>query len=145
VFKIKGFIKMWSICIPLSNCRQLLEGEAPRPPDQGLCPWTPLRAKPPDPQLGSRSSAHHDACLATFLNLVPPLLLMLESLLFILHVLGRQLLMTEHIVNRTLSRQKLYRQIQCYCSKGEMHLRGFQISCVLIMLRCSKSQLGYIC
>jgi len=22
----------------------------PRPPDQGLCPWTPLEAQPPDPQ-----------------------------------------------------------------------------------------------
>jgi len=21
----------------------------PRPPDQGLCPWTPLGAQPPDP------------------------------------------------------------------------------------------------
>ena len=24
-------------------------GGAPRPPDQGLCPWTPLGAQPPDP------------------------------------------------------------------------------------------------
>src|SRR3989442_15418955 len=23
---------------------------SPRPPDQGLCPWTPLGAQPPDPQ-----------------------------------------------------------------------------------------------
>jgi hypothetical protein len=48
-------------------------GEAHRPLDQGVCPWTPLRAKLPDPQLSSRSRAHHDACLATFLNFVPPL------------------------------------------------------------------------
>ena len=29
-----------------------------RPPDphQGLCPWTPLGAPPPDPRLGSRSA-----------------------------------------------------------------------------------------
>ena len=28
---------------------QLLGGFAPRPPDQGLCPWTPLGAQRPDP------------------------------------------------------------------------------------------------
>jgi len=28
----------------------LLVGFAPRPPDQGLCPWTPLGAQPPDSQ-----------------------------------------------------------------------------------------------
>jgi hypothetical protein len=48
-------------------------GEAHRPLDQGVCSWTPLRAKLPDPLLSSRSRAHHDACLATFLNFVPPL------------------------------------------------------------------------
>jgi len=26
-----------------------------RPPDQGLCPWTPLGTPPPDPHIGSRS------------------------------------------------------------------------------------------
>ena len=33
------------------SCVQLLGGGAspPRPPDQGLCPWTPLGAQPPDP------------------------------------------------------------------------------------------------
>jgi len=30
---------------------QLLGGFAPRPPDQGLCPWTPLGAQPPDPSI----------------------------------------------------------------------------------------------
>jgi hypothetical protein len=30
------------------NCRQLQGGEAP---DQGLCPWAPLGAKPPDPHI----------------------------------------------------------------------------------------------
>jgi len=30
-----------------------------RPPDQGLCPWTPLGAPPPDPHIGSRSRARH--------------------------------------------------------------------------------------
>ena len=28
----------------------------PNPPHQGLCPWTPLGAPPPDPRLGSRSA-----------------------------------------------------------------------------------------
>ena len=27
-----------------------------RPPDQGLCPWTPLGAQPPDPHYSSRSA-----------------------------------------------------------------------------------------
>jgi len=31
------------------SCVQLLGGFAPRPPDQGFCPWTPLGAQPPDP------------------------------------------------------------------------------------------------
>ena len=30
---------------------------SPLPPDQGLCPWTPLGAPPPDPHIGSRSRA----------------------------------------------------------------------------------------
>ena len=30
-----------------------------RPTDQGLCPWTPLGAPPPDPIIGSRSRARH--------------------------------------------------------------------------------------
>ena len=30
-----------------------------RPPDQGLCPWTPLGAPPPDPHIGSRCRARH--------------------------------------------------------------------------------------
>ena len=29
---------------------------APLTPHQGLCPWTPLGAPPPDPRLGSRSA-----------------------------------------------------------------------------------------
>ena len=29
------------------------------PPDQGLCPWTPLGALPPDPLIDSRSRARH--------------------------------------------------------------------------------------
>ena len=33
---------------------QLLGDEDPRPPDQGLCPWTPLEALPPDPLIDSR-------------------------------------------------------------------------------------------
>src|SRR3989442_4002787 len=32
---------------------------SPRPPDQGLCPWTPLGATPPDPHIASRSRARH--------------------------------------------------------------------------------------
>ena len=35
---------------------------SPRPPDQGLCPWTPLGAKPPDPLTASRSRARHIIC-----------------------------------------------------------------------------------
>src|SRR2546425_10044298 len=35
---------------------------SPRPPDQGLCPWTPLGAKPPDPLTASRSRARHILC-----------------------------------------------------------------------------------
>jgi len=31
------------------SCVQLLGGFAPRPPDQGLCTWTPLGAQSPDP------------------------------------------------------------------------------------------------
>jgi len=34
-------------------------GFAPWLPDQGLCPWTPLGAPPPDPHIGSRSRARH--------------------------------------------------------------------------------------
>ena len=30
-----------------------------RPPDQGLCPWTPLGAPPPDPHISSRSRVRH--------------------------------------------------------------------------------------
>ena len=33
--------------------------KSPRPPDQGLCPWIPLGALPPDPLIGSRSRARH--------------------------------------------------------------------------------------
>jgi len=38
---------------------QLLGGLRPRPPDQGLCPWTPLGALPPHPVIGSRSRTRH--------------------------------------------------------------------------------------
>jgi len=41
--------------------RQLQGGFAPLTPHQGLCPWTPLGAKPPDPLIGSRYRAHHNA------------------------------------------------------------------------------------
>ena len=41
------------------KCLQLQGGFAPLPPDQGLCPWTPLGAQPPDPHIGSRSRARH--------------------------------------------------------------------------------------
>jgi len=30
-----------------------------RPPDQGLCPWIPLGAPPPDPHIGCRFRARH--------------------------------------------------------------------------------------
>ena len=39
--------------------RQLQGGFAPLTPNQGLCPWTPLGAKPPDPLIDSRSRASH--------------------------------------------------------------------------------------
>ena len=38
---------------------QFLGTKSPRPPDQGLCPWTPLGALPSDPLIGSRSRARH--------------------------------------------------------------------------------------
>ena len=41
--------------------RQLQGGFAPLTPHQGLCPWTPLGAEPPDPLIGSRYRAHHNA------------------------------------------------------------------------------------
>ena len=47
---------------------QLLGTKSPRAPDQGLCPWTPLEALPPDPLIGSRSRARHKRyiCLPNF-------------------------------------------------------------------------------
>jgi len=43
-----------------------------RPPDQGLCLWTPLGALPPDPLIGSCSTLA--VCPPTFKLLLPPLL-----------------------------------------------------------------------
>jgi len=37
------------------KCLQLQGASLPWPLDQGLCPWTPLGAPPPDPHIGSRS------------------------------------------------------------------------------------------
>ena len=41
------------------KCLQLQGGFAPLTPDQGLCPWTPLGAPPPDPHICSRYRARH--------------------------------------------------------------------------------------
>ena len=41
------------------KCLQLQGASPPWPPDQGLCPWTPLGAPPPDPHIRSRSRARH--------------------------------------------------------------------------------------
>jgi len=41
------------------KCLQLQGALPSLPPDQGLCPWTPLGALPPDPHIGSRSRARH--------------------------------------------------------------------------------------
>ena len=38
------------------KCFQLQRGFAPWPPDQGLCPWTPLGALPQTPVIGSCSA-----------------------------------------------------------------------------------------
>ena len=42
----------------LSSAVKCLQLEGPDP-DQGLCPWTPLGAPPPDPHILSRSRARH--------------------------------------------------------------------------------------
>ena len=41
------------------SCVQLLGASPPPDPDQGLCPWTPLGAQPPDPIISSRYRARH--------------------------------------------------------------------------------------
>src|SRR5207247_5361940 len=40
---------------------------SPRPPDQGLCPWTPLGTKPPDPQYSL--ALPRSASMLTLINL----------------------------------------------------------------------------
>ena len=41
----------------ISKCFQLQAGFAPLTPHQGLCPWTPLGAQPPDPHERQRSGS----------------------------------------------------------------------------------------
>ena len=46
---------------PTAECFQL-QGAKPRwPPDQGLCPWTPLGALPPDPRYRLALRARHES------------------------------------------------------------------------------------
>src|SRR5208282_6690935 len=46
--------------VGISNVKKSSASGGLRPPDQGLCPWTPLGAQPPDPHIGSRSRARHE-------------------------------------------------------------------------------------
>jgi len=49
-----NFAVPWKVQKPKNF--QLQGGFAPLTPHQGLCPWTPLGALPPDPRIGSRSA-----------------------------------------------------------------------------------------
>ena len=46
--------------LEITEFRQLQGDFVPWIPDQGLCPWTTLGAKPPDPRIGSRYRARND-------------------------------------------------------------------------------------
>ena len=56
-----SFEKWANLRLPLNvqkpEMLQLQKGFAPYPPDQGLCLWTPLRALPQTPVIGSRYRA----------------------------------------------------------------------------------------
>ena len=43
-------------CVKMYKNLSASGGLRPLTPHQGLCPWTPLGAPPPDPRLGSRSA-----------------------------------------------------------------------------------------
>ena len=51
-FSLKPLTFGHFFCVKLYSFR----GASPPTPHQGLCPWTPLGAPPPDPRLGSRSA-----------------------------------------------------------------------------------------
>ena len=48
-----------SVGHPITKMLSASGGLGPWPPDQGLCPWTPLGAPPPNPHIRSRSRARH--------------------------------------------------------------------------------------
>ena len=50
--------KIWrKLAYEMYSCVQLLGGFAPRPPDQGLCLWTPLGAQPQTPDISPKASS----------------------------------------------------------------------------------------
>ena len=73
VFCVSKFQKKWAnLRFPLNiqkqNVFQLQGGFAPWLPDQGLCPWTPLGAPPPDPRYRLTLRALAMAPLCQILN-----------------------------------------------------------------------------
>ena len=55
-FSLKSLIFGHFIAQKCTKSFQLQGGFSPLTSHQGLCPWTPLGAPPPDPRLGSRSA-----------------------------------------------------------------------------------------
>jgi len=70
-----SFAASWDVQEPKNF--QLQGGEAPLTPHQGLCPWTPLGALPPDPRsrlvLHALTMAPAAACSPNFQTLPTPM------------------------------------------------------------------------
>jgi len=56
-----------------SNDQNAFSFRGASPPDQGLCPWTPLGALPPDPHYGLVLRTRHGATISTTDPFAPPM------------------------------------------------------------------------